>query len=84
MMECGFMVGDFAMTTYDRDLIEKYRGLTCHIVDDDCYDGFVRIVFDEDPNGEPGRTYITDTKVLTHICGEEPDCETISEFLNDM
>lgn len=84
-MKCEFMVGDFAITTHDRDLTEKYRGLTCHVVDvDDCCDGFVRIVFDEDPNGEPGRTYIAGTEVLTHLCGDEPDCETISEFLNDM
>lgn len=82
-MECEFMVGDLAITTYNKYIYERYRGLTCRVVEVDD-DWQVRIVFDEDPNGEPGRTYITDTEVLTHLCGDESDCETISEFLNDM
>ena len=83
-MECKFMVGDFAITTYDRPLDEKYRGLTCRVVDVDDYDGYVRIVFDEDPNGEYGRTYMVNTKILTRLCVDVSDHEAISEFLNDM
>lgn len=82
-MKCEFMVGDFAMTRDVEGLTKRYRGLTCRVVEVDD-DWQVRIVFDEDPNGKPGRTYIANTEDLTHLCGDEPDCETISEFLNDM
>lgn len=83
-MKCEFMVGDSAITTYDRDLVEKYRGLTCRIVDVDCFDGFVGVVFDEDPNGKPGRLYAVSTETLIRRCGDEPNCEAISEFLDEM
>lgn len=81
-MECKFMVGDLAITT-GADLIERYRGLTCRVVeiiDDD----YVRIVFDEDPNGDDGRVYFSDIDDLTRLREDESDCEAISEFLNDM
>lgn len=82
-MECGFMVGDFAITSYNRDVLERYRGLTCRVVGVR-NDGYVDIVFDDDPNGGHGTIYSASTDVLTRLCGDEPDCETISEFLNDM
>ena len=79
-MKCEFMVGDSAITTYDRDLVEKYRGL----VDVDCFDGFVGVVFDKDPNGEPGRLYAVITETLIRRCDDEPNCEAISEFLDEI
>lgn len=82
-MECKFMAGDFAVTNID-GVIEKYRGLTCRVVYVDEYGDLVRIVFDEDPNGDPGRAYTASADVLTRLCGNESDCEAISEFLNDM
>lgn len=83
-MECKFMVGDSAVTNID-GVLERYRGLTCRIVDVVDDDGdFVRIVFDEDPNGDPGRVYTATADSLTRLCGDESDCEAISEFLNDM
>ena len=82
-MECKFMAGDFAVTNID-GVIERYRGLTCQVVYVDDGGVFARIVFDEDPNGDPGRTYTASTYVLTRLCGKESDCEAISEFLNDM
>lgn len=82
-MECEFIVGDFAMTKNIVGLIERYRGLTCRVVDVD-YDGYVRIVFDEDPNGEPGRTYLVSVRALIRCCCGESDCGAISEFLDEM
>lgn len=83
-MECEFMAGDFAMTKNIVGLSKKYRGLTCRVVGASNFDGYVRIVFDEDPNGEPGKTYTANTEALIRLCGDESNCEAISEFLNDM
>lgn len=33
-MKREFMVGDFAITSYDGDVLERYRGLTCRVVYD--------------------------------------------------
>jgi hypothetical protein len=83
-MECEFMAGDFAMTKDSGSIIERYRGLTCRVVDAADFDGYMRIVFDEDPNGEPGRTYTASTEALIRLCGDESNCEAISEFLDEM
>lgn len=81
-MECKFfMVGDFAITS--DDVLEKYRGLTCRVVGVR-NDEYVDIVFDDDPNGDRGKIYSARTDSLTRLCGNESDCEAISEFLNDM
>lgn len=83
-MECEFMVGDFAMTKDSENIIEKYRGLTCRVVDAADFYGYMRIVFDEDPNGKPSRTYTVSTENLIRLCGDELDSEVISEFLDKM
>lgn len=67
-----------------RSIIERYRGLTCRVVDAADFDGYVRIVFDEDPNGEPGRIYTASTEALIRLCCDESDSEVISEFLDEM
>lgn len=83
-MECEFSAGDLAVTKDVRGILERYRGLTCRVVDDKtAVNGFVSIVFDEDPNGCPGRIYDASVRSLIHL-GGEPDCGAISEFLDEI
>ena len=82
-MECKFMAGDFAVTNTD-GVLKRYRGLTCQVVYVDDDGVFAHIVFDEDPNGDPGRTYTASTEALIRLCCDESDSEVISEFLDEM
>lgn len=82
-MEYEFRVGDRAVTRTDTDIIEKYAGLTCTIVSVSGYNDWLRIVFDDDPNGVSGRIYSETAGSLIPIV---PDfqIDMVSSFIDDM
>lgn len=82
-MDYEFRVGDRAVTRTDTNIIEKYAGLTCAIVAVSGDNDWLRIVFDDDPNGASGRIYSSTAESLIHIV---PDfqIDMVASFIDDM
>ena len=79
-----FQVGDRAMTRTDADIVEKYAGLICTVVAEED-NGWLEVIFDDDPNGDCERSYCVGSGSLAHIAPDfQIDEEAIAAFIDEM